>query len=184
MTHVHHGKSSKDIIDADRLIDELALTDDIILLDAGCADGYFSIAASKHVGLVYALDSHEESIDVLKRQLELEEIKSVRPILADMTKKIPLEHNSVDICVMINVFHGLVANHELPGAMEELRKALKKHGRLAIVDFIKQDTDRGPPLNVKLSEDDAKELIEEQGFVQMKTGSVGEFSYLLVFEKV
>ena len=48
--HMHHGKSSRDILDADEILKAAGLKSDDVFLDAGCGDGYISIEASSVVG--------------------------------------------------------------------------------------------------------------------------------------
>ena len=57
--HFHHGKSSKDILDAEFVLNSIGLKKGDIFLDAGSGDGYMSLAASKIVGekgKVYAVE--------------------------------------------------------------------------------------------------------------------------------
>jgi tRNA A58 N-methylase Trm61 len=64
-----------------------------VFLDAGCGDGYLSIAASRIVsssGKVYAADIDEHSISSLKREIEEMGLGNIEAMVADVTKSIPL----------------------------------------------------------------------------------------------
>ena len=70
--HEHRGRSSKGILEPDRILKEIDLKGGDRLLDAGCGDGYFSIAASPMVseeGRVYAVDSDGVAIAELKSKI-------------------------------------------------------------------------------------------------------------------
>jgi ubiquinone/menaquinone biosynthesis C-methylase UbiE len=92
--HMHHGKTSKNILSAGEVLKatELKLGDNF--LDAGCGDGYISLEASSIVGdkgSVYALDVYPESIETVKKEIKTRNLGNMEAILADITKIIPLD---------------------------------------------------------------------------------------------
>jgi len=67
--HVHHGKSTRSVLNSDKVLAIAGLKSGDIFLDAGCGDGYNSFAASTIVGdkgKVYAMDVYPESIEKRK----------------------------------------------------------------------------------------------------------------------
>jgi len=85
-------------------------------LDIGCGEGRFSLAASSIVGdcgQVVAIDKHKASINILKKIIAQENIGNVLAFTGDATKRIPVNDNAIDVCLMVNVLHGFVLNKEV-----------------------------------------------------------------------
>lgn len=180
--HKHHGKSTRDIVDADRVLKAIGLKEGEIVMDAGCGDGFISMKASKIVkdnGKVYALDAYEPSLDILKKEISQNEIKNIEVILADMTLTIPLNDNLVDKCVMANVLHGFAAEGTLGSVLDEIKRVLKSGGTFALVEFNKVEGPPGPSYDVRLSPDDVEKILEEHGFNIGGTEEVGKYHYLV-----
>ena len=109
--HVHHGRSSKDILSAGEVLKATGLKMGDKFLDAGSGDGYISIEASNIVGdsgKIFALDVYPESIEILKKDIEKRDLNNIEPIVADIIDTIPLEENSIDNVLLANVLHGFI----------------------------------------------------------------------------
>ncbi len=180
--HVHHSRSSWDILSADKVLSEAGLKSGDIFLDAGCGDGFISIAASSVVGdegKVYAVDLYPESIDMVKKEVQEKGIKNLEATVADVTDKIPLDNDSIDLCVMANVLHGFVANDEVEEVINEIRRVIKPEGVFAVVEFKKMEGSPGPPFKVRITPGDVEEAIVPYGFEVMETVEVGDYHYLV-----
>ncbi len=203
--HLHHGRSSRNILDSKNVLTKIGLKKGDILLDAGCGDGYLSIAASKIVGdegKVYAVDNYEESIAILKKRIQREGIVNIEAIVADITKKIPLKDEIIDICLMVNVMHGFVANNEVEEAMGEIARVIKEGGAFSVVDFKKTEDSVsslistkpklarltqnlklrviGPPMSIRLSPDEVGKIIAQHGFEVIKNVEIGPYHYAVI----
>lgn len=70
--HMHQGKSTQDILNAEEVLKNSDIKSGDVFLDAGCGDGCISIEASKLVGnqgMVYALDVYPEFIETVKTKI-------------------------------------------------------------------------------------------------------------------
>ncbi len=180
--HVHHSKSTRDILSADKVLSEAGLKTGDVFLDAGCGDGYISISASslvKDEGKVYAVDVYPESIELVKKEVQKKNITNVETIVADLTKNIPLPDDSVDLSVMANVLHGFVENDEVNEVLPEIRRVIKQGGVFAVVEFKKIEGIPGPPFHVKLNSENVQNLLIKYGFEATKTVEVGKYHYLV-----
>ena len=178
--HKHHGKSSRDVLSAGDVLKNLELGKGDKFLDAGCGDGYISIEASKLVGnegKVYAMDLYEKSIGALKEEVQNRGITNLETKIVDLTKKIPLEDNSIDKCVMANVMHGFAAEGEVPEVMEEIRRVIKPEGTFALVEFRKIQSQHGPPFEIRLTPADVEDLITPYGFQVQGSEEIGTYHY-------
>ena len=70
--HEHKGRSSRDMLDARKILKDIGLKSGDQFLDAGCGDGYFSEAVAGVVGLggrVYAVDVDGDGIGRLQKEI-------------------------------------------------------------------------------------------------------------------
>lgn len=179
--HVHHGKTTRGILDADRVVKASGLKPGDTFLDAGSGDGFISFAASAAVGIdgkVYALDVYPESIAAVKKEVQDKGVENLEVILADLTGEIPLDDNSIDLCIMANVLHGFVENNELEDVMKEIIRVVKPGGILAIVEFKKEELP-GPPMKIRLEPDGVAEILARYNFKSVGVEEVGHFHYLV-----
>jgi ubiquinone/menaquinone biosynthesis C-methylase UbiE len=176
--------SSKAFLDAERVLRETGLKKGDSFLDVGCGEGHFSIAASKIIGnkgKVYALDSYEKSIAVLKEQIHRQQIANIEAIVADVTRKMPLPDAIIDVCLMANVMHGFLANGEVSCVMIETARVMKSGSTLAVVEFQKIDGPPGPPISIRMTPEELEALISGYGFKKIRVVEVGPIHYAAMF---
>ena len=179
--------SSKAFLNAERVLQETGLKGGDKFLDVGCGEGHFSIAASKIVGdkgKVYALDSYEKAIAVLKEHIHTEHITNIEAIVADVTQKMPLPDAIIDVCLMANVMHGFLANGEVPCVMTEVARVMKAGSMLVVVEFQKIDGPPGPPISIRMTPDELEALISGYGFKKDRVAEVGPIHYAAMFRTV
>ncbi len=184
--HEHHGRSSKGFLDSGKVLIAVGVEEGDRFLDLGSGEGYFSIAASQVVGkngIVYALDADEDSISRLRKEMAEKNITNIKASVIDISKKLPLKDESVSLAFMSNVLHGLVANGEEDNTFKEIARATAQNGRLAIVEFKKQDSPHGPPLSIRLSPEEVDTLAQGYGFSKESFQDVGPYHYAIVFRK-
>lgn len=180
--HVHHSRSTRDILSAEKVLNVAGLTSGDNFLDAGCGDGFISINASSMVGddgKVYAVDVYPESIEMVNEEIKKKEIENIEAIVADLTSKIPLDDNSIDLCVMANVLHGFVENDEVREVMTEISRVIKPEGAFAVVEFKKMEGPPGPPFKVRVNPQDVEDIVTGYGLEVVETVEVGEYHYLV-----
>lgn len=180
--HQHQGKSTRNILDPERVLKAIGLNSGQKFMDAGCGDGFISIAASKIVkeeGHVYALDAFEPGLDVLRREIQELGLGNMDVILADMTLNVPLEDDIIDMCVMANVLHGFASEGTLKPVLTEIKRVLKPGGTFAVVEFNKTQGPPGPSYDVRLSPETTEQILEEHGFSIGGTEEVGPYHYMV-----
>ncbi|MFH1400210.1 MAG: class I SAM-dependent methyltransferase [Nanoarchaeota archaeon] len=173
MVHHHAGKSSAAFFAADDILHPLGLSSDMVLLDAGCGDGRIAMDAASKVRKVFAFDIHNESIAAAKAIAP----SNVDARVVDL-KSIPLNDCGVDVCVLVNVLHGLVANDE-HAAIAEISRVIKDNGTLAVVEF-KTDSHFGPPKDIRLS---AKDIVDTFVGFEESQRKMMEHHFMLVLKK-
>lgn len=99
--------------------------------NAGCGWGRFPIPASKIVGesgKVYAVDISEEAINALRGEIKRRNINNIETITGDITKRSPIDNESVGVVLMANILHGLKAGGKADNALREIYGVLKPGG--------------------------------------------------------
>jgi len=176
--HHHRGKSSECLLDKNIILKELNILPCQTILDAGCGNGYMAREFSKLLngtGKVYAMDTDEDAIEILIKETKGTNIK---PLLADITKTTPIESSSLDLIYMSTVFHGFEKDR-IPHFQKEVERLLKPEGLLAILEIKKEDTPFGPPLNLRYSPEEMKQIIK---LIPKTTTEIGPYFYLQIFE--
>jgi ubiquinone/menaquinone biosynthesis C-methylase UbiE len=180
--HEHHGKTSRDILSAEEVLEATGLKKGDVFLDAGCGDGFISIEASNRVGNhgnIYALDVYPESIEIVKQEIKDRNLQNIDVILADITDTIPLNESIIDIVLMANVLHGFVASGEVDKVMNNIVRVLKQGGIFAVVEFRKDENSRGPPVNVRISPEVVSQILNAYGFDIVDTYEIGAYHYVV-----
>jgi ubiquinone/menaquinone biosynthesis C-methylase UbiE len=181
------GSSSIDLIDVDLFFQFLAVKPGISVVDLGSGPGDYSIAIASIIGKegrVYAVDLWEGCIEFLKSEIKRLGIGNIEPILADMSKRLPFEGESIDVCLMATVLHDLKDNKSQDAALSEVKRFLKKDGIFAIVEFTKRDGPPGPPASIRLSPEEVAVLVEPHGFVKKGVYDLGPCTYLVIYSSI
>ena len=180
------GKSSFELIDSAKFFRELKLKKGITFLDVACGWGRYALAVSEIIGrngLVYAVDLWEEGVSSLKKEAALKDIQNITSFVSDASQSIPVENQSVDVCLMATVLHDFVGDQVDRGVMQEIVRVMKPEAMLAIVEFKKTDGPPGPPKPIRLSPQEVDKIVSAYGFKQERFTEVGTHNYLQIFIK-
>ncbi|MCP3888833.1 MAG: class I SAM-dependent methyltransferase [Desulfobulbaceae bacterium] len=181
------GNSSFELIDIDILMDILPLKSGSVVLDLACGKGIYSIFLSEIVGengLVYAVDLWKEGLLILEEQIEKQNITNILPLLDDATEQIEIDDYSVDVCLMATVLHDFEEINKAGVVLEQVKTILKPGGCLAVIEFNKIEGPPGPPIKIRLSEDEVENMVSEYGFKKLKTAGIGNHNYLMTFQSL
>jgi ubiquinone/menaquinone biosynthesis C-methylase UbiE len=194
MEHRHHGKSSADFLDSDEILTELNFKGNETFMDAGCGDGHIAIKALKDYlpdGTAHAVDNHKESIDEIESYIKENDLENLIAVHADFTKGVSaVRDESIDVILMLNVFHGFKASGEMDVVIEELKRMIKDEGKIAIMDFKAIDMAKGPSTDIKSTPDELEELFSNHNlkmiYLNEEIGEdipEGKSHFIIIFEK-
>jgi ubiquinone/menaquinone biosynthesis C-methylase UbiE len=178
------GASSFELIEPELLLSKLKLREGMVFLDLACGKGPYAIAVAEAMGgsgKVYAIDLWEEGIAHLRKEILAKGIKNIKAMVADVSKKIPLDDKQVDLCLMATVLHDFVRIDAHEGVLREIRRVLNPEGTLAVIEFKKIDGPPGPPLHIRLSPREVERTLNAYGFKKRRTNQVGPYNYLMAF---
>ncbi|MDH4121903.1 MAG: methyltransferase domain-containing protein [Deltaproteobacteria bacterium] len=162
-----------------------------VLVDVGAGIGFYAIPFSRRMaeqenrpgenappGLVVALDIQGAMIPHLKQAVRAEKAPGVA-VLQAAGERLPLIDGSADVLLMANLFHELA---DPQAALEEAQRVLAPGGRLAVIDWRTEPTPKGPPLDIRIAERQAAEMMVQAGFRHVQSHGVLPYHWFLLAE--
>ena len=166
------------------LVAQLGLKPGMVVADVGAGSGVLSLMMAHEIGdtgKVMAIDIQQEMLDLLGDKIMNHKIKNVELVLG--TEKSPkLKEASIDLALMVDVYH----EFEYPYEMTlELAKALKPGGRIAFVEYRREDPQVPIKLVHKMTEAQVKKEISlpEFGLKWKETIDKLPRQHIVVFER-
>jgi FkbM family methyltransferase len=164
-----------------QLMKNLALKPGMVIADIGAGSGYHSSLLSKMVGngKVYAVDVEPEMIAFLNERIKREGKKNIIPVLST-EKTVSLPANSMDMMLLVDVYHEFSFPYEMAISMLE---ALKPGGKLVLVEFRAEDPNVPIKTIHKMSQQQAVKEFKAAGFTFEKNISNLPWQHCLIFRK-
>jgi len=163
-------------------INKLPITSKSVVADIGAGSGYytFRIAQKLTAGKVYAVEIQDEFIDLLKKNQLQKGIKNVEVVKG--TEQNPnLKANSIDLAIMVDVYHELAYPQEMLSA---LITALKPDGKILLLEYRAEDPNVAIKELHKMSVKQVNKEMEANGFKLYKREDFLPMQHFLVYEKV
>jgi ubiquinone/menaquinone biosynthesis C-methylase UbiE len=162
-----------------KAIEALGLKPGMVVADIGAGSGYYTSRIAKQVapsGRVVATDIQPGMIAILERRIKSEGLANVSAVLGAMDDP-KLEPNSIDLAIMVDVYHELQQPQVF---LQRLKPAFKAGGRLVLLEFRKEDP-KVPILEVhKMSVAEVKTELEAEGFVIDRVIDVLPWQHIIV----
>jgi precorrin-6B methylase 2 len=166
----------------DLLLAALALKPGMVVADIGAGTGYLARRMAPAVmpgGKIWAVDVQPEMIRLLQAGVKRSGLAQIEPRLGAVDD-VRLPAGSVDLAVMVDVYHELAYPYEV---MTSIMKALKPGGRVVFVEYKAEDP-RVPikPLH-KMSEAQIKREAAVFALDWERTVSTLPWQHVVVFRK-
>ncbi len=181
--HQRRGPSSYSMHDPELIFHELKLKEGDSFLDLGCGAGDYSVHAAKIVGnsgVVFALDVWEALLDGLAEEAVSLGLRNIRTKVSDISKPLLVEDNCIDVCFIATVLHTLNLDQWGEQLFNEIHRVLKSEGRLVIIECKKEDRPFGPPMHLRISQEELEAEITQYGFKKLNYVDLGH-NYMIQF---
>jgi ubiquinone/menaquinone biosynthesis C-methylase UbiE len=135
------------------------------LIDIGVGTGFFAVPFCRKMegGKIYACDISDEMLRWMNEHLPQDVRSCVIPVKMEESV-VPLPDGIADLVYMINLHHELERPREI---VREAQRLLKKGGKLLIIDWKKKETPEGPPVSIRVTEEDIVRDMKEGGFIEV-----------------
>jgi ubiquinone/menaquinone biosynthesis C-methylase UbiE len=166
----------------DLLMQALALKPGMVVADIGAGTGYLSrrmAAAVAPGGRVLAVDVQPQMIRMLQQMAQKNGLANIEPRLSS-EKNVGLDAASVDLAIMVDVYHELAYPFEV---LASTVAALKPGGLMVFVEYRAEDP-RVPikPLH-KMSEAQVRREAEVHPLVWQRTVGTLPWQHMVIFAK-
>jgi ubiquinone/menaquinone biosynthesis C-methylase UbiE len=162
-------------------IDKIQVPETAVIADIGAGTGYYTFKLAPKVpkGKVYAVEIQDEMINAINDRRKKLKNANVEVVKGGF-KSPNLPENSVDLAIMVDVYHELEYPVEV---LQSIKKALKKDGKLLLIEYKGED----PEVAIRpLHKTTVTQLSKELGANGFKLDYNGQFmpiQHFLIFKK-
>lgn len=169
----------------DEVIRALGVKPGMVVADIGAGSGYFTRRFARAVapdGKVFAVDIDGEILEYLKAEAERHKLANISIIVSKEDDPM-LPDDSVDLVFLCDTTHHI---RERVSFYRKLIRAVRKGGRMAIIDFPPEANTKGfcpHPRDELLSPEQVIREAEQAGFALIERFAFLPRQYFLLFER-
>jgi ubiquinone/menaquinone biosynthesis C-methylase UbiE len=155
---------------------QFGLREGMTFVDIGAGTGFFTRAASKIVGdegIVYAADISTRMLDEFRRVGVPNNVQ----LLQSDEYEVPIPSKQADLVLFAFVLH---ETEDIPRFLKEAIRLMKPEGRIAIIEWKKQDEEHGPSINERLSKNEL--LSQCKGFSLLSSTNLNPSHYSCILQ--
>jgi len=162
----------------EEILAKAGLKEGLVFADIGSGDGFFSLLAAETVGekgKLYSVDTDSQAISRLKSKAAERGLKNVYAFAGE-AEDVVFCRGCVDVVFFSMVLHDF---HDPVKVLQNAKVMLKASGSVVDLDWKKMQMPFGPPVQIRFSEEKARELMEQVGFHVAKVEDVGPYHYVV-----
>jgi ubiquinone/menaquinone biosynthesis C-methylase UbiE len=166
---------------SDLAVSKMPINENSVVADIGAGTGYYTFKIYNRVikGKIYAEEIQDDAVNYLKNKAG--QLAAMNVIVVKGSEKSPgLPENSIDLALMVDVYHELNYPHEM---LQNIRKSLKPKGKLLLLEYKAED----PKVDIKplhkMTVKQATKELSANGFHLVEDGEFLPIQHYLLFEK-
>lgn len=162
------------------IVGALGLQKGMRVADIGAGTGYFLpylAAAVGPDGTVLAVEPEPTLVQHIRTRSEESGLENIVPILGS-TDNPRLPAHSVDLILFVDTYHHI--DHRT-AYLPKLQRFLRKGGRIAIVDWVKRETPKGPPLDHRIARRHVVDEMTAAGYGLVEEPDILTYQFFLIF---
>lgn len=166
----------------DLAISKMPIHNKSIIADIGAGSGFYTFRLSPKVNLgkIYAIEIQDDALVYIKQKSK--DLNARNVIVNKGTEKSPnLPSNSIDLAIMVDVYHELLYPKEY---LQALKSALKSKGKLLLLEYKEEDPQVEIKKEHKMSVKQVEKELGANGFRLVQNGQFMPLQHFLIFEKL
>lgn len=168
-----------------QILKDLNIEEGMDIADFGAGSGYMAFPAAKMIGkkgTIYALDVNKTVIAHLQKEAKQKNLSNIKTAWTnlEMVNHNPIKPNTIDLVLIVNM---LFESNKYYEVLKEACRILKPSGKTVIIDWIKQATPFGPPLDERVNLEKLKQTAYSLGLNKIKEIKPGPYHFGLIFKK-
>jgi ubiquinone/menaquinone biosynthesis C-methylase UbiE len=152
----------------EKVIASLGPLDGKTVADIGTGTGYFAFPIAKKAARVIAIDIDQRFLDYINHKKQTQKIGANIETRLTTPHLSGLKTSEADMVLIVDTFHHIETRVEY---LKKLKKCLRKGGVLVIIDFKKMQTPPGPPVELRVAEEQAESELKSAGFTIVSADS-------------
>lgn len=179
--------SGRALLDAAAILRSAGLGPGMRYADLGCGPlGHFVFPAAEIVGKdgrVYAVDILKSSLASVESRMRIEAYGNISCVWGDFERHngIAIPAGSLNLVTVVNIIEVLLRSAT---ALAEIARVLAADGKVLLVDWKRERTAIGPPIEHRVSREDAEIAMTKAGFVLRHAFDAGPYHWAQVFGRV
>ena len=172
--------------DPKKNVEEMGIVSGSIVADLGSGSGFYTLEVAKALassGKVYSIDINKDLLSRTKNIAIKEGLSNVEVIWGDIEKVsgTKLKDSCVNICLLCNVLFQVSDKKSL---LSEVKRILVSQGKVVLIDWADSFAGLGPKKDSVVSENEALDLFEKNGFSKERKIKAGSHHYGFIFKKL
>ena len=129
--------------------------------DIGAGTGYFSFPIARQAAKVIAIDIDRRFLDYIEQKKQAQKIgENIETRLTEPDSS-GLKPGEADMVLIVDTYHHIEGRIDY---FKKLKRCLSQDGVLVIIDFKKMKTPPGPPIEMRVAEDQVESELKSAGF--------------------
>jgi ubiquinone/menaquinone biosynthesis C-methylase UbiE len=145
----------------EKIIASLGPLDGKTVADIGTGTGYFAFPVAKKAAKVIAIDIDKRFLDYIDHKKQTQKIGSNIETRLTTPDSPGLKSSETEMVLIVDTYHHIEDRVEY---LKKLKKCLRGGGVLVIFDYKKVKTPPGPPVELRLAQEQVESELKSAGF--------------------